>query len=179
MFYLILRHYLIKDKLTINGKKQTQDEWLLLINSIPSATHGLCAFTYGLYHYMNYSLPECGMLNTNLQRLCLAISISYFVYDSVCMVLEKTIDKFVVIHHFFSICGLFIPYIENRNGIYSMIGLFVTEVSNPSMYMKNFLKMFGMRHTRIYEVAEVVFLTSYFIGRAILSWSYVYHSVTC
>jgi hypothetical protein len=100
-------------------------------------------------------------------------------YDSVCMTLEKTIDKFVIIHHFFSILGLFIPYIENINGIYSMIGLFVTEISNPFMYFKNFTKMFGMRHTRIYEVAELMFLTSYFIGRAILSWSYVYHSVTC
>jgi len=119
------------------------------------------------------------MINDNLQRLCLAISISYFFYDSVCMFFEKTIDKFIVIHHFFSILGLFIPYIENQNGIYSMIGLLVTEISNPAMNLKNYLKMFGMRHTRIYEWAELLFLTSYFIGRGILSWFYVYRSVTC
>ena len=119
------------------------------------------------------------MINDKLQRQCIALSVSYFLYDTISMWLEKTIDKFIVIHHFFSILGLFIPYIENQNCIYSMIGIFVTELSNPPMYAKNFIKMFGLRYTRIYEVAEFSFLTVYFIGRGILSWSYVYRSVTC
>ena len=119
------------------------------------------------------------MINDTIQRQCLIVSISYFIYDTVCMYLEKTIDKFIVIHHFFSFLGLFVPYIENVNGIYAMIGIFVTEISNPPMYLKNYTKMFGMRYTRTYELAELFFLIVYFIGRGILAWSYVYYSVTC
>ena len=141
--------------------------------------HGFIAFAYGAYHYFYYNPPECGMDNDWLQRQCLMVSISYFLYDTCCMVLEGTIDRFIVVHHFFSIVGLSIPYIENYNGIYSMVGIFVTEISCPAMHSKNLLKMFGKRFTAIYEVTEVTFFVLYFIGRGILSWSYVYHSVTC
>ena len=127
----------------------------------------------------HYNPPECGMINNKLQRHCLILSISYFCYDSCCMYLEGTIDQFIYIHHFFSFFGLWVPYIENQNGIYSMIGIFVTEISNPTMNAKNLLKIMGKRHTRAFEVSEISFLICYFIGRAILSWSYVYRSVTC
>ena len=179
MYYLTLKHHIIKGKLTINGKLQNDDERLTLLNAIPAATHGFLSFLYGAYNYFYYNPPQCGMINDSIQRQCLMFSIAYFFYDTLFMLLEKTIDKFIVIHHFFSILGLFIPYIENVNGIYSMIGIFVTEISNPAMYIKNFLKMFGKRHTRAYECGELLFLSLYFVGRAILAWSYVYRSVTC
>ena len=179
MYYMLIKYHLFKGKMTINGKLQTDDEHLTLINAFPAATHGLVSFIYGAYHYFYFNPPECGMMNNQLQRQCLMFSISYFFYDTFCMLFEKTIDRFIVIHHFFSILGLWIPYIENQNGIYSMVGIFVTEVSNPAMYIKNFLRMFGKRWTFAYECGELLFLSMYFLGRAILSWGYVYRSVTC
>jgi hypothetical protein len=112
-------------------------------------------------------------------RQSLLYSIAYMCYDTTCMYFEGTIDFFTVLHHIFSVLGLYLPYRSGINGVYAMVGLFITEMSHPFMSTKNFSKMFGKRYTRLYEVSEILFLIVYLLGRGILSWNYVYRCITC
>lgn len=178
-YYLLLRYVIFAKKLKFNGKEQTEEERLNMCNSSVSLVHGSLSFLYGSYHMYYFSNPECGMVNDKAQRYCLMLSMAYFIYDSLCMLFEGTIDTFIVIHHIFAFMGLYFPYLENINGIYSMLGIFMGEISNPIMHTKNLLKLNGMKYTQAYEVSEIIFLIIYYIARALLAPPVIYQAIIC
>ena len=60
-----------------------------------------------------------------------------------------------------------------------MLGLFVSEVSNPAMHIRIMLRNLGKRYTRAYEVAEYTYFISFFIGRVIIGHPVIYISLMC
>jgi len=58
-------------------------------------------------------------------------------------------------------------------------GLFVAEVSNPSMHARIMLKHIGKRYTRSYEFAEFCYFGTFFVGRMIVGHPTVYVTLMC
>ena len=60
-----------------------------------------------------------------------------------------------------------------------MLALFVAEISNPAMNIKNILRGLGKRYTRAYEVAEYSYFVTFIFGRFILGHPAVYSTLAC
>ena len=85
----------------------------------------------------------------------------------------------MAIHHILVIFGLLITLGQNSGTGYCVLGLFVSEVSNPAMHIRIMLRNLGKRYTRAYEVAEYTYFISFFIGRVIIGHPVVYISLMC
>ena len=144
-----------------------------LRNRIVSIIHGTSALGAGAYHFIQGG-AECGVLNTSLQRAVLCFSLSYFTYDLVCMWIEGILDKAMMIHHPLCLLGLFIPLYENISGMECMLAIFLSEISNPMMHIRQILRISGRRYTKAYEITEVTFISLYFYARFIAIGPVVY-----
>jgi hypothetical protein len=144
-----------------------------LRNRIVSIIHGTSALCAGAYHFIQGG-AECGVLNTSLQRAVLCFSLSYFTYDLVCMWIEGILDKAMMIHHPLCLLGLFIPLYENISGMECMLAIFLSEISNPMMHIRQILRISGRRYTKAYEITEVTFISLYFYARFIAIGPVVY-----
>ena len=88
-------------------------------------------------------------------------SLSYFAYDTLCMIAEGLMDKAMAFHHPLSMLGQLLPLYENVQGNFVMLAIFMTEVSNPVMHLRHMLRISGRRYTNLYELTEVLFIFLY------------------
>ena len=53
-------------------------------------------------------------------------------------------------------------------GYANIIGLMFGEISNLPMHVRNILRTYNLKFTKIYDLTEVIYLYSYVIARAII-----------
>ena len=133
---------------------------------------------FGAYHWL-FLRTECGEVNTPFQRFGMAFSVSYFIYDFFCMMLEGILDNAMIIHHPLSIIGLSIPLFGNISGNYCLLAMFISEISNPPMTLRHILRLTGKRYTKAYEWSEVSFISLFFFGRVVIATPIVYQTLKC
>ena len=109
----------------------------------------------------------------------MVFSMSYFIYDTLAMWYDGLLDGAMAIHHPLCVFGMYLPLYENTQGNFSMLAVYMTEISNPSMTTRHLLRLSGRRYTFAYEVAEISFLAFYIWGRAISCWGTIYRTLTC
>ena len=122
---------------------------------------------------------ECGEQNSEFQRMVLVFSASYFLYDTVAMIMEGLMDKAMMIHHPLSMFGLFLPLYENIQGNFVMQAIFLTEVSNPAMHIRHLLRLSGRLHTKAYEFIELCFISLYIYARFFAIGPIIYKTQIC
>jgi hypothetical protein len=69
------------------------------------------------------------------------------------------LDRSMTIHHLICIFGLSAGLISGKSADVLVGALFLTEISNPSMHMRNMLRLLGFRYTKSYETAEVSYMS--------------------
>lgn len=104
---------------------------------------------------------------------------SYFIYDTISMYIEGSLDLAMSLHHPLSITGYLVPLYENFQGNYSMLAVLNSEMSHPSMSARHILRLTGRRYTRAYEIAELLFLGIYSYARAVNIIPVVIGNLTC
>ena len=60
-----------------------------------------------------------------------------------------------------------LPLYENIMGDFTMLALFMAELSNPAMTYRIVLRQTGRRYTKCYEVSEIAFLITYTFARMV------------
>ena len=106
-------------------------------------------------------------------------STSYFIYDTVWMLFEGLMDTAMAIHHPLVLVGFMIPLYENTSGQFNMLAIFFSEISNPPMHLRNILRTSGRKHSKFYEMNEILFIALYMFARLIVIWPTVYATVVC
>lgn len=109
--------------------------------------------------------------------LILTHSMGYFVFDLLwCFVHgEHPIMKF---HHILTVTGLWYFSFKISKHYYNIFGLFLSEVTNPMLQIRWFLKHHGMRSGLAFKFVEATFILSFFIIRVFIMSHYLYRSWT-
>jgi len=143
------------------SKKKADD----MKNRIISIFHGLFAFFVSGYHIYRDN-PQYDQQATPIQHMILLTSAAYFTYDFAACVYYGLSDMALVLHHTLCIMGILSCEMTN-NGTTAIILLFLAEVSNFPMHSRVILRQLKMRYTKLYELADCLYLIAYIIARGV------------
>ena len=121
-------------------------------NRVVSIIHAVVAIYYSYACFENGfagMFANIGGANTEPQALCMAVSLSYFVYDLVYCSLQGELEW--VFHHFFTIGGLASGVLNGKSGAELCACLFLMEVSNPSLHLRTLLLEMGLKNTGLFS----------------------------
>ena len=135
-------------------------------NRIASIAHGMLSFFFSslfIYHYgINFDMP-IDLLSTKL----VSLSLGYFVYDLIACLWFGIWDSKLIIHHVLAISGFIFPFFAGKGIFSGIIGLFFAESSNFPMHFRVILKQMGLRHTKAYELFDIMYLIIYIFARGL------------
>lgn len=144
-------------QLPIPDSKLPRNDYLDLRNRITSFIHGFIILILSGYNtYFVHS--SCGENNTRFEEQLMAISGGYFTYDLVAMIYLRICDRSMFIHHTLCISGLISGLVTGFAGEILVCSLFLTEISNPPMHLRVIFKHLGLRYTKAYESAEIIYI---------------------
>jgi len=116
--------------------------------------------------------------STPSQIRALSVSLSYFIYDFSCCLFDSSISLSNCIHHLVSILGLGggVAYASCGS---ELIGcLWLMEISNPFMHMRELLKELGYKDSNLSILNDICFAFIFTLARLIIGPYIVYLTVT-
>ncbi|KAH9292313.1 hypothetical protein KI387_042499 [Taxus chinensis] len=115
---------------------------------------------------------------TPSQIHALAVSLSYFIYDSICCLFDSSISLPNCIHHLVSVLGLGGGVMYAKSGSELIGCLWLMEISNPFMHMRELLKELGYKDSSLSIINDVCFALVFTFARLIIGPYIVYVTVT-
>lgn len=112
-----------------------------------------CAFLVGPWPF-----DVLGEKNTPLQTLCIVVTVGYFLFDFSWCVYMRTEGIDMLLHHVTSICGLVLSLYLERSGAEMIATIFGSEVSNPSLQVRWFLRETRNYETRLAKLNDIIFI---------------------
>ena len=137
-------------------------------NRMISFLHGLAAWVLSFIYVVFWSVPYGGE-NTPLQNFILIMGFGYFLFNTISMTYYKLLDSSMAFHHVVVWMVYFVSIYDNQYGAELITGVYFTEISNPPMHFRLFLKTFGLRHTKSYELSELAYILLYSYHRSYLA----------
>ena len=128
---------------------------------IITVCHGILSCTICLYCGIivgPWPFDALGDPNTHLQTLCIAITLGYFLFDFIWCILMKTEGIDMLLHHITSICGLALSLYLESSGAELIATIFGSEISNPSLQLRWFLRAVGKYETTFAKANDIVFI---------------------
>ena len=164
--FFVCRHVLFRSK--------TAD----FSNRFVSIVHALVAI-YLSYQSIDFSrmFDRVGEKNTNAETFCMAMSLSYFVYDCLYCVFAFEFDA--VVHHVFTIGGLASGVVQKKSGCELVGCLFLMEVSNPSLHLRSLLRELKMKDAPLATFNDLIFAFLFLACRLVLGPPLVYKTLMC
>lgn len=135
-------------------------------NRVVSIVHAVTAIYYS---YVTFTSSWGGMFdniggaNTEPQTLCMAVSLSYFVYDLIYCAVAGEIES--VFHHMFTIGGLASGVLNGKSGAELVACLFLMEVSNPSLHLRTLLIEMGLKNSTLFSINNLIFALVFLVCR--------------
>ncbi|CAG9327942.1 unnamed protein product [Blepharisma stoltei] len=128
-------------------------------------------------HNGNFYRPANGKHKWRLWTYGIAISLGYFIYDTLRIWKFGIYDNFIMLYH-----GLtFAADLTGVSGTYGTVkiiyGTFFAMVSNLFLHIKKILKYAGQKEAKSYLLAELAFIVAFLIMRLIL-WPITYGIAT-
>lgn len=123
--------------------------------------HGLLSVAMCLYcglYTGPWPFDALGERSTPLQTLCIVITLGYFLFDVTWCVFMRAEGIDMLLHHVTSICGLVASLYLDRSGAELIATIFGSEVSNPSLQVRWFLRETGNYETRMGKLNDIVFI---------------------
>ena len=120
---------------------------------------------------------KVGTKNTPAQTYCMAVSLSYFIYD--CLYCIVTFEFDAVVHHIFTIGGLTSGVVNQKSGVELVGCLFLMEVSNPSLHLRSLLREMRMKDSMFSTLNDLLFAGLFLVCRLVLGPPLVYKTLTC
>ncbi|CAE7456535.1 tlcd5 [Symbiodinium microadriaticum] len=158
-------------KLPLNDELDVRNRFISLI-------HGIVALSLSGYEYFFLS-ASCSDANTFYESHLLLISTAYFTYDFLAMAYYGLLDWSMTLHHCVVVLGMGFNVYDGYSAHLLLGGMFVAEISNPPMHVRCMLKQLGLRYTRAYELADMIFLLLYMVARIVFGTYQVYIAVNC
>lgn len=138
--------------------------------------HGVVSFFFSTYFLCTHPFNLEMDVNFFASKI-VVFSLGYFLYDLLVCVPYDLVDKKLLIHHL-ACWTIFAVILYTQNGIYLGIGtLSFGEASNFPLGSRAILRLYGLRHTLIYELTEAVYFILYIITRAFMSPVMFYFAV--
>ena len=143
-----------------------------------SIIHAVAAIYYSFVTFetgWSSLFDNIGGANTEPQTLCMAVSLSYFIYDLVYCSIMGEIES--VFHHMFTIGGLASGVLNGKSGAELVACLFLMEVSNPSLHLRTLLIEVGLKNSTLFSVNNLLFALAFLVCRLVISPPLVYKTV--
>lgn len=123
-------------------------------------------------------LDGIGGPSSPLQMRAITVSLSYFIYDFFCCLLEVPIDYSNAVHHLITISGLAYGYLKATCGPELVACLWLMELSNPFMHARELLKQFGFKDTPLSTKNDLAFVFVFTFARLVVGPYVVYKTLT-
>jgi|TARA_B100001142_G_scaffold309062_1_gene341193 hypothetical protein len=149
-------------------------------NRVVSIIHAIVAVYYAYLTFTNGwagMFDDIGGANTPAQALCMAISLSYFVYDLIYCAVVGELES--VFHHMFTIGGLASGVFEGKSGSELVACLFLMEVSNPSLHLRTVLAEMGLKNSALASMNNLIFALVFLVCRLVIGPPLVYKTMVC
>ena len=165
---------IVHNVFTFNKSRKTD---LDIKTRVVAIVHGLLSFILSSIFIFHFGF-DLDMENTALTTNFVTLSLGYFIYDLVACVWSDLCDSKLVIHHMLVFTGFLYPLLTGRGIFGGIVGLALAESSNFCMNLRMILKMYGLRHTLLFEALDLVYLFTYIIARGGLGSVVVFLTVT-
>jgi hypothetical protein len=152
-------------------------EILDIQNRMVSFIHGLILCILSFIDVTYVGLPY-GSPNTGFQSFTLTFSLGYFLYDTLAMYYYGLLDAPMMFHHGIVCLGVYLSLCFQASGAEILGGMFISEVSNPVMHARLIVRSLGLRHTKIYESCEFIYIFLYIYYRLFKGIFVVYNTVS-
>ncbi|XP_009992921.1 PREDICTED: transmembrane protein 136-like [Chaetura pelagica] len=130
--------------------------------------HGLlvtCLSGYTALLEGPWPLTHAGSPNTPLQIHVLCLTLGYFIFDLGWCLYFKTEGCLMLLHHMLSICGMMVVLGLGKSATEVNAVVFVSEITNPLLQTRWFLREMGCYHTVLGEVVDFLFVFLFLVLR--------------
>lgn len=115
-----------------------------------------------------------GTKNTPLQISAMMLSLCYFIFDMGWCVHFRTEGPVMLAHHTLSILGILLTLWLGESGIESCAVLFGSEITNPLLQARWFLKQTGHYGSRLGDIVDVLFVLLFVMMRIFVGGTMLY-----
>ncbi|XP_059930321.1 TLC domain-containing protein 5a isoform X2 [Gadus macrocephalus] len=155
----------------INGSRGY--EWNCRLVTLLHGVLVVCITAYIGYVDGPWPFTYPGTKNTPLQISAMVLSLSYFIFDMVWCMYFRTEGPVMLAHHTVSILGIVVTLWLGESGVESCAVLFGSEITNPLLQARWFLRRTGRYETALGEAVDLAFVLLFvfmrvFVGGAML-----------
>ncbi|GAB0199675.1 POU domain, class 2, transcription factor 3 [Grus japonensis] len=112
-----------------------------------------------------WPLTHAGSPNTSLQIHVLSLTLGYFIFDLGWCLYFQTEGYLMLFHHTLSICGMIMVLGLGKSATEVNAVVFVSEITNPLLQTRWFLREMGCYHTFLGEVVDFFFVFFFLVLR--------------
>ncbi|XP_066495805.1 TLC domain-containing protein 5-like [Tiliqua scincoides] len=123
-----------------------------------------------------WPLTHAGDPNTTLQAWLMCLTLGYFIFDLSWCIYFNSEGILMLLHHFLSICGTVIVLALGRSATEVNAVIFVSEITNPLLQLRWFLRHMGCYHSFMGDVVDYLFI-ALFLALRIVGGAWIMHSV--
>uniref|UniRef100_A0A3B5QHD7 TLC domain containing 5a n=1 Tax=Xiphophorus maculatus TaxID=8083 RepID=A0A3B5QHD7_XIPMA len=150
------------------------DEWNCRLVTLVHGMVAVCITAYIGYVDGPWPFSEPGTKNTPLQISALVISLGYFIFDMAWCLYFRTEGRVMLAHHTMTILGIIITLWLGESGIESCAVLFGSEITNPLLQTRWFLKQTGRYETPLGDAVDVMFVLLFVVMRIFVGGTMLY-----
>ena len=143
-----------------------QGQYVSILHSYMSVMLGLVV--YIVEGGMRYEDPT-----SVLEVVAISNSLGYFIYDSIYAELFQIHDWPMRFHHLGALMACLSIFLSQMGGSVSMLGLVLTEISNPCILKRNLLKAEMKEETQEYVTYETMFAVLFILARVVIGTWYL------
>nr|XP_054503409.1 TLC domain-containing protein 5-like isoform X1 [Agelaius phoeniceus] len=130
--------------------------------------HGLvvtCLSGYVMFLDGPWPLTHAGSPNTPLQIHVLSLTLGYFIFDLGWCLYFQTEGDLMLLHHTLSICGMILVLGLGKSATEVNAVVFVSEITNPLLQTRWFLREMGSYHTALGTLVDFLFVLLFLVLR--------------
>ena len=160
IFYLIVHNFI-----NFKAKKMIV---LDVKNRLVSISHGFMTFSFCCYFVYLFGFNIDMEDNVFADKInCFAQG--YFIYDLIACIYFGLYDKKLILHHMTCIIGGIYLLLDGRGAFVVVFGLLMAESSNFPMHFRVICRSLGLKNTKLYELADIMYMVIYFIFRGLMA----------
>ncbi|XP_056139547.1 TLC domain-containing protein 5a [Lampris incognitus] len=149
-------------------------EWNCRLVTLLHGILAVCITAYIGYVDGPWPFTHPGTKNTPLQISAMMLSLGYFMFDMGWCVYFNTEGPVMLAHHTMSILGILLTLWLGESGIESCAVLFGSEITNPLLQARWFLKQTGHYETLLGDVVDVLFVLLFVFMRVFVGGTMLY-----
>ncbi|KAJ8267060.1 hypothetical protein GJAV_G00137850 [Gymnothorax javanicus] len=137
---------------------QRTNEWNCRLVTLFHGVLIVCVTAYIGFIDGPWPFTHPGTENTPLQVLALVLSLGYFIFDMGWCICYRTEGPLMLLHHTLSVLGILLALVLGESGIETCAVLFGTEITNPLLQARWFLRKVGRYDTLMGDVVDLLFI---------------------